>query len=78
LDNHVIGIIRSNYINLREIMCSYAAKKFKKLIHVVECSYRSVNWIIFLIGIIKSSYIIFHEIMCHYEAINVKNLKQLV
>jgi hypothetical protein len=31
LDNHIIGIIRSNYINLREIVCNYAATNFKEL-----------------------------------------------
>jgi hypothetical protein len=35
LDNYIIGIISSNYINLREIMCSYAAKNFKKLKQLV-------------------------------------------
>jgi hypothetical protein len=30
MENHIIGIIRSYYINLREIMSRYAAKFFKK------------------------------------------------
>jgi hypothetical protein len=31
LINYIIGLISSNYNNLREIMYSYAAKIFKKL-----------------------------------------------
>jgi hypothetical protein len=30
LDNLIIGTIRSNYINLNEIMYTYAAKKIEK------------------------------------------------
>jgi hypothetical protein len=30
LENLIIGIIRSNYINLLETMCTYAAKKIEK------------------------------------------------
>jgi hypothetical protein len=29
LDNLIIGIFRSNYMNLEEIMCSYTAKTLK-------------------------------------------------
>jgi hypothetical protein len=35
LDNYIIGVISSNYINLCEIMCSYAAKNYKKLKQLV-------------------------------------------
>jgi len=28
LHDHIIGIIRSNYINFQEIICSYAANNF--------------------------------------------------
>jgi hypothetical protein len=48
----------SNYINLHEIMCTYEVKFFEKHkqlvqiavfnVHIeVECSYGSVNWLIF-------------------------------
>jgi hypothetical protein len=43
-------------------------------ISAVECSYRHVNWLIFLMGIIRSNYINFYEIMCSYEAKNFEKL----
>jgi hypothetical protein len=33
VDNLIIGIIRSNYINLHETLCSYAAKSLKNSIN---------------------------------------------
>jgi len=36
LDNLIIDIFRRNYINLQEIMCSYAAKNFEKLEKLVQ------------------------------------------
>jgi hypothetical protein len=31
LDNFILGVIRSNCVNLREIICSYGAKNYEKL-----------------------------------------------
>jgi hypothetical protein len=42
----------SNYINLREIMCSYAAKNFKKLKQHVETA------------VLNASYLFFMQISC--------------
>jgi hypothetical protein len=41
-------------------------------ISVVEFTYRSVTWLIFLMDIIRSNYVNFYEIICSYEAKNVE------
>jgi hypothetical protein len=53
LDNYIIGIISRDSINLREIMCSYAAKIFKNsnnlfkqlfLMHLTYFYAKFVSW----------------------------------
>jgi hypothetical protein len=38
----------SNYINMREIMCSYAAKFFKKLKQLVETAVFNASYLFFM------------------------------
>jgi hypothetical protein len=35
LANFIIGVIRSNYINLHEIICSFVTKNYEKLKQLV-------------------------------------------
>jgi hypothetical protein len=48
LDNLLIGIIRSNYINFHEIMYSYESKNVKNLKQLVQTAVSNISYLCFM------------------------------